>query len=128
MNAAQLFVRCFAERRGTQWQAFCLDFNLAAQADSFDEAKKKLEAQIDEYVHDALAGEDRAHAGTLLVRRKAPFSIRARYQAYRWAWRLRGLFPGDGDGGTRGGHRPFNELLPLAPSSSRVVWAGAESH
>ena len=119
MKAIQLFVRCYAEQRGTQWQAFCLDFNLAAQADSFDEAKKKLEAQIDEYVYDALAGEDRAHASVLL-RRKAPLTLRARYQAYRWGWRLRGLFPGGGgDGTASGGHRPFKEIVPLVPAGSR---------
>jgi hypothetical protein len=52
-------VRCYAEQEGDCWVAVCLSFNLAAQGDSFGEVKTKLEAMLAEYVHDALAGEDK---------------------------------------------------------------------
>ena len=35
----QLLLRCYAERVGDQWQAFCLDLSLAAQGDTFMEVK-----------------------------------------------------------------------------------------
>jgi hypothetical protein len=73
-----LLVRCFAVEEAGQWQAFSLQFGLAAQADSFPEAKQKLESMIDSYLFDALAGEDRKHASELLARR-APASVYLRY-------------------------------------------------
>lgn len=71
-------VRCFAERIGDQWQAFCIDLNLAAQADSLPAAIVKLDAMIREYLFDATHGEDSAHAAALIPR-PAPFSLRLRY-------------------------------------------------
>jgi hypothetical protein len=59
----------------------CLDFNLAAQGDSFEEAKSKLEAMIADYVYDALAGEDKPYAAQLLARR-APLSFWLKYYFY----------------------------------------------
>lgn len=81
IRPARLILRCFAEKEGNQWQAFCLDLGLAAQAASFDEAKNSLERMIREYVYDALVGEDRAHVDVLLNRR-APFSYWAKYYWY----------------------------------------------
>lgn len=74
MRPDQLILRCLAERSGDQWQAFCLDLNLAAQADSAKEVKAKLEAMVSSYLYDALVGEDREHAVDLLAR-KAPAEI-----------------------------------------------------
>ena len=45
-------VRCLIERKGNQWQAFSLELGLAAQDDSFQGVKRKLEAMIDSYLHD----------------------------------------------------------------------------
>ncbi|ROH88554.1 hypothetical protein ED236_00530 [Pseudomethylobacillus aquaticus] len=73
-------LRCYAEPIGNQWQAFCIDFDLAAQADSLDEVKHKLEAQIFDYLKDALVGEDREFADQLLSR-KAPIS-----HFIKWHW------------------------------------------
>lgn len=78
MRAEQLVVRCYAEPEGSQWVAVCVDLSLAAQADSFAEVKTKLDYQIREYVFDALAGEDRAHAHYLLTR-KAPLRFWLKY-------------------------------------------------
>jgi predicted RNase H-like HicB family nuclease len=68
----QLTIRCFAEPKHGQWQAFSLEFGLAAQADTYRAARSKLEAMIEEYLEDALGGQDREHADVLLSRKAAP--------------------------------------------------------
>lgn len=83
----RLALRCYADKEGDQWQAFCLDLNLAAQAASFDEARRKLHSMIDEYVYDALAGEDQEHADYLLSR-KAPFFCFAKYYWYLTLYKI----------------------------------------
>lgn len=65
----RLLVRCIAEQKNDQWQAFSLEFGLAAQGDTLDEVKHRLEKMIWYYVYDALIGEDREHAWDLLSRR-----------------------------------------------------------
>lgn len=78
MRASKLILRCYAELSEGQWQAFCLDFSLAAQADTFEEARAKLDEQIREYVCDALTGQDKEHA-TYLMRRRAPVLFWVKY-------------------------------------------------
>ncbi|MEK7261121.1 MAG: DUF1902 domain-containing protein [Pseudomonadota bacterium] len=81
IRPVSLILRCYADKEGNQWQAFCLDLSLAAQASSFEEAKHKLERMIGEYVYDALVGEDKVHADALLNRR-APLSYWLKYHWY----------------------------------------------
>lgn len=71
-------VRCFAEKRGQQWQAFCIELNLAVQADSLKEAVGKLHAMIRSYVQLAMEQNDAAHQRDMLFR-PAPLSIQLRY-------------------------------------------------
>ncbi|MGB4248535.1 MAG: hypothetical protein WBJ75_12525 [Pseudohongiellaceae bacterium] len=78
MKLNELLVRCYAERDGDMWFAVCIDFNLATQAVTLEAAKRDLNAQISEYLHDALFGEDREFAAQLL-NRKAPWQYRAKY-------------------------------------------------
>lgn len=106
LTSADLVLRCFAEKEDGVWQAVCVDFSLAAQADTFDEARAKLHAMISEYVWDALAGEDQPFADDLL-RRRAPLSILARYH---WIGLLNRF------GALQSGLRKlFTESLPLVP-------------
>lgn len=112
MQAKKLMLRCYAERKDSLWLAYCLDFSLAAQADTLDEAKTKLEAQIREYVHDALAGVDRPHAPLLLTRR-AP-----------WAYWFKYWLAGIAMWLARETRQPaprlsqrFREVMPLVPAS-----------
>ncbi len=105
MKATELVLRCYAEQVGTQWQAVCLDLTLAAQADSFDEVRRKLESIICEYVHDAVVGQDREYAGELLVRR-APLKDWLKYYQIKLYTRL---------GRVRDNMRRFKETLPLTP-------------
>ena len=71
------FVRCYVKRSEDQWVAVCIDLCLAAQGDSLQEAKEKLESQVNDYVFEALT-VDREHARALLSR-KAPLQNRAEY-------------------------------------------------
>lgn len=109
MHPRQLVVRCYAERKQDYWVALCLDFTLAAQGGTFNEAKACLDAQIREYVYDALQGEDRPHAAYLLSRR-APMRDWIKYYFHRLrAQVLR-------RGGKPRTHKPFKEVMPLVPA------------
>jgi len=111
MHPRHLLVRCYAKRDADLWLAVCLDFALAAQADTLDEARHKLDAQIRDYLHDALAGTDRMHAGQLLARR-APLSFWMEYWALRAGYALKKMFRRQ-----RPGHAfPFSEVLPMVPA------------
>lgn len=110
MKPKQFLLHCLADRRGGQWQALCLEFDLMAQAETFEEAVRKLEAQINEYVFDALAGEDKAHADQLLSRR-APLRLWARYHWYGLMKRLN----------LEDGFRRFKEPIPMVPRNHRLA-------
>lgn len=83
MQPTDLLLRCLAFKEDGQWVVMCLNFDLAAQADTLDKAKSSLEVMIAEYVYDALVGEDREYAAQLLKRR-AP----ARYWVEYYSLRL----------------------------------------
>lgn len=104
MNPKQLIVKCYAEQEDDCWVALCLNFNLAAQGDTFEEAKTKLEAMIAEYVYDALAGEDKPYAAQLLSR-SAPFSSWLRY--YFIKFKIAAFHTAE---------RIFDETMPLKPA------------
>lgn len=82
MRENKFQLRCYAEKQGNLFVAVCIDLSLAAQADSMEEARRKLEAQIVDYLHDVLNGPERAHIQDLLPR-KSPLSLRLRYQYIR---------------------------------------------
>lgn len=86
MRRRPFYVRCYAKKDGDQWVAVCVDLCLASQAASFEEAKSKLDAQVHDYVYEALT-VDRAHAAELLSRR-APLANRIEY----WLIRARQTF------------------------------------
>ena len=104
MSPAKLMLHCYADKIGDQWQAFCLDLSLAAQGDSFEDAKAKLDRMIVDYVYDAVVGDDREHADELLNRR-APLRYWLKFYVYVALCRL-GTF-------RRELHRLFKEPLPL---------------
>ena len=98
VKPCNLVLRCYAENVDNQWVACCLDFSLAAQADSQEEAIEKLKHMIADYVYDALAGEDRAYASQLLTR-KAPllewvhyYSLYARHCCSKFSNNLATIF------------------------------------
>ena len=90
-----------------QWQAFCLDLNLAAQGDSFPDAHRKLVAMICEYVTDAVAGQDKEHAAQLLNRR-APLYFWWRYYCIRFVNKFYRA--------STSVRKLFTDTLPLTPN------------
>jgi hypothetical protein len=113
MSPASLIVHCLFEKKGDQWQAFSLEFGLAAQADSYVEASRKLEAMARSYVYDALVGEDKEHAVVLLAR-KATFEVYMKYYAILAAALLRKIFGRGRDGSNRG---TYESPMPLMPAN-----------
>ncbi|MGU1125116.1 hypothetical protein ACSERI_29620, partial [Pseudomonas aeruginosa] len=61
MSNNPFVLRCYAEKKDGLWIAACPQFTLAAQGDSFEEAKGKLEEQIKSYIVEALT-IDKEHA------------------------------------------------------------------
>jgi hypothetical protein len=104
-----LILRCLGQRDGDQWVIVCLDFDLAAQAETFERARDLLENQIKCYVRDAMVGQDREHADYLLFRR-APMALWFKYYA---ALARDFLSPKIK---LRGRARPFREAWPLVPA------------
>lgn len=45
MNPKELILKCFAKQEEGVWVAVCLDFGLATQGESFEEAKKSLKSK-----------------------------------------------------------------------------------
>lgn len=103
MNSNNLVLKCYAEQEDGVWVAVCLDFNLAAQADTLPEAKEKLEAMILSYVREALT-IDLDYADQLLTRR-APLSAWLRYYLIK----VCNLFHNHK-------HAIFSEIMPMRPA------------
>lgn len=82
MRGNKFELRCYIEKQGNLFVAVCIDLSLAAQADSMDEARRKLDLQIVDYLNDVLNGPEREHIKDLLPR-KAPLSQQLRYQVIR---------------------------------------------
>ena len=109
VSPMQLFVRCVAERKDGYWQAFSVEFGLAAQGDTLPDAKHRLESMINSYVFDALVGEDRRH-GRELLNRRATAGVYAKYYFANFLSRIARV------GGRSRNRISFSETLPLQPT------------
>lgn len=112
MKVRKFFLRCYGERVDSQWVVVCLDFCLAAQADTFNEARELLDAQIRTYLREALVGQDREHAEVLLSRR-APLGMWLKYY-YMQAWSKLHRALGGTDKVEK--THPFRETIPMVPA------------
>lgn len=110
MKPKQLILKCLAKQQGDEWIVFCLDFDLVAQAESLPEAKRRLEAQIQEYVFDALAGEDTEYADQLLSR-KAPAKLWVSYYLAGLAQKVLHIKS----------RLRFSKRMPLVPDNHRFA-------
>ena len=79
-------LHCYAVKNNGQWIACCLDFTLAAQADSFEEAVAKLKIMINEYIKDAT--ELFAEHRETLLNRKAPVSEWVKYFYFLFLYKI----------------------------------------
>jgi len=102
MRTNQLVIRCYAKKDGDSWVAIAVDLSLAAQAETLEEAKEKLESMIHSYIHDAFT-VDREYAEQLL-NRKAPLSQRMEYAAVSMLGKLLKF---------KKSCRIFNNVLPM---------------
>ncbi len=62
-------LHCIAKKHDGYWSARCLDFSLYATGDTLAEAKQKLATEIDDYLFDAIEGDEQQNAAHLLLRR-----------------------------------------------------------
>ena len=101
----ELIARCYIKKEGNLWVAVCIDFCLATQGESPEEAKQKLEEQIVFYVEEAL--EDKVY-GNQLLNRKAPLSNFLVYYLIKAmnAIKLRHIF-------SKNAATVFSEAMPL---------------
>lgn len=106
MKPRELLLRCYANKDGDQWQAFCIDFCLAAQGNSAQEAQEKLFNMIAEYLYDAMAGEDKEYADQLLTRKASLMQIMT-YYFYKIMFKFH-LFK-------NGVHVLFKAPVPMVP-------------
>jgi hypothetical protein len=67
-------ILCIANGRANEWEALCLDFDLAVQGRSFEEVRQLMNQAVMTYVQDA-ANESAADRARLLSRR-APLRVR----------------------------------------------------
>lgn len=83
MTIHELVLRCYAEPDpdGT-WFAICLDLNLYARGDSYDEARTKLTQVTVAYLHEALERDVQYFED--LVPRRAPWIFWLRYLWATW--------------------------------------------
>jgi len=64
------YLRCYAEGRPGEWEAFCLDFDLAVQGESLPEVIESLDTAISLYLE--RVGELPAAEKSRFLRRRAP--------------------------------------------------------
>ncbi len=67
----QLILRCYGYNNGNQWVGICVDLDIAIQANTETELKKKMETAVRSYIEVVLNTSDRESIPALL-RRKAP--------------------------------------------------------
>lgn len=66
--------RCFAEGRGNQWSALCLDLDIAVDGASFEEVYRDLNKAVEMYLQRAAEFPEAERAR--MLRRKAPWHVR----------------------------------------------------
>ena len=90
MELANRTLHCYAEGRDGDWEAICLDLDIAVQGHSFEEVSASLKGAISLYLETVadLTPEERRS----LLRRSAPLAVRLRFLGHA----VRGLFGDDG--------------------------------
>ena len=68
---------CYAMGREGDWEAICVDFDLAVQGRSFDEARMFLQRSIDLYVEEA--GREKPEDAARLLSKTAPLWVRTKW-------------------------------------------------
>src|SRR5258707_1076810 len=72
-----MLIKCYAEGRPGRWEAVCLNFDIAVQGSTLDEAMDCLNEAIDLYMDRLNELEPRERARFL--RRKSPLSLQLKF-------------------------------------------------
>ena len=72
-------LHCFAKGGDGGWEAICVDFDLAVEAPTFDDAKRCLDQAVSSYVEDAQ--RERPEDARRLLDRRSPWWVRFRLVA-----------------------------------------------
>jgi hypothetical protein len=84
-------VTCFAWGQGNEWEALCINFDIAVSGRSFHDVRQRLGEAIDDYL--ALVQHETPEERRRLLARKAPLGVRLRlwisYYLSRWRHRDR---------------------------------------
>ena len=86
-------LRCYAEGRDGDWEAICLDLDIAVQDNSFENAFQALNEAIALHLEAVSTLPESEHAD--LLDRPAPFPLRLKFLLYA----LRSLFSHDDEDG-----------------------------
>jgi hypothetical protein len=74
-------LECIAHGSGNEWQAICLDLDIAVQAHSLHDVTRILQEAVSTYIQDAMEQDEPTR--TQMLNRSVPFLVRA-----TWAVRL----------------------------------------
>lgn len=85
---------CFARGRPGEWEAICLDYDIAVQGTSFEEVERLLGMSIDDYVESAR--KEAPAVRDKLLRRSAPAHVWLGY-VFGFLWHNLGRRRSNGD-------------------------------
>jgi len=110
LRPSNLVLRCYGHRiKGGQWYGICVDLNIAAQAESSEKLKRKLNEMIFSYIETVLDTND-VESIPELLKRRAPLYNWAIYYLFKLLISIR-TFPND--------FLSFKEFIPfrLSPNN-----------
>ena len=91
ISPSKLVLRCYGSRLASgRWYGICLNFNLAAEAETVKELKIKLHEMIESYVETVFDTND-SDSIPILFSRRAPLLDWSKYYALRLAISIRDL-------------------------------------
>jgi hypothetical protein len=70
-------LKCYAFGRGREWEAICVDLDIAVQGCAFEDVVASLDTAIRVYVESAMAEDEPVR--NALLRRRAPLRTRTMY-------------------------------------------------
>ena len=108
MKPFNLLLSIYGERSGGQWTLMCLDFSLATQSESIEDAMRRLVEQIQMYVREATVGQDSEHAA-VLFKRSAPLKYWIKFYWFRVRQAITH---------SRNSHLAESRSLPLVPAAA----------
>lgn len=74
---------CYARGRPGEWEAICVDFDIAVQGRSFEEVSRLLEESVADYI--ISAGKEQSEAAQRLLSRRVPLRVHLGYLlAFIW--------------------------------------------